>query len=297
MTITATLQQASRTLTALLASVVVQVAAGAAGVAANGIAVGSGGELGALVTLAAESRVVHLKGDSAEHEGLFHGARLDVIRALHETAGFDVLVLPVGIFEGAWLNARLREGASAEEASTPVYKVWRESEEFLEILRYAGESNLEITGGLCRYHASGKELYTPHLIEFLERTGLSEGGLADRIRELWGGRSRLSNATPDHRRRALALADDLVGRVGGQGPLWEAHFLRNMKTFVELEMIRAGDATEPRDFGLEEKRQNLSWFLGEGYPDAKLIYWEGRGSSSELPTEATVFSVELTVID
>ena len=148
------------------------------------------------------------------------------------------------------------------------------------------ENQLEIAGGLCRYHASGKELYTPHLIDFLERSDLGARGLADRIRALSGGRSRPTAATPSHRLSALALVDELVAMVGGADHPWEAHFLKNIKKFVQLEMIRAEDVSEDPDFGLEEKRRNLTWFLDEAYPDAKLIYWEGRGSSSELPTGA-----------
>jgi len=281
----------------LAATVLASMATAEPGVTANGIALDFGESLGPLAKLANEARVVHLKGDSPEHGELLHQARQEIIRTLQHQADFDVLVLPIGIFEGAWVNARLREGASAAEAATPVYRVWRESEEFLEILSYARENQLEIAGGLCRYHASGKELYTHHLIDFFERSDLGTRGLADRIRALWGGRSRLTAATPSHRLSALALADELVALVEGSDHRWETHFLKNMKTFAQLEMIRAEDVSEDPDFGLEEKRQNLTWFLDEAYPDAKLIYWEGRGSSSELPTDVAVFPIELAVTD
>ena len=78
----------------------------------------------------------------------------------------------------------------------------------------------------------------------------------------------------------------------------EEHFLVNMKAFVELEMIRAGDIEDDGSFGQREKQRNLEWFLNEAYPERKIIYWEGRGANSEMPvSESDVFPIRISFLE
>lgn len=97
------------------AAPVLTAAAASPPLAVNGIPLdpaAAGDDLEPLREEVAGSRIVTLAGESEEHGELFHQARLAVIRFLHERAGFDVLVLPVGIFEGAWLDHELATGAA-----------------------------------------------------------------------------------------------------------------------------------------------------------------------------------------
>ncbi len=76
----------------------------------------------------------------------------------------------------------------------------------------------------------------------------------------------------------------------------ERQFLRNMKMFIELEQMRAGDFEQDETFTTIEKKQNLDWFMKERFADHRIIYWEGRGEAdATLPTAAPVFKVQLTV--
>ena len=260
------------------------------------------------------ARIVHLVGDGPRELGeLNHWARRHIIAFLHERAGYDVLVLPVGIFEGFWVDTQLRQNHTPTESADTVYRIWRESPAFLEILGYVQHTTqhgagLQVTGGLCRYHATGKELYTPHLIRFFEEAGeaLLPPETKAALNAHLAGRGRLSRATTAQRTEAAILVEDLRHRFaqkrdvlaqkhGMRRTEQEAQFLTNMQRFVALEQIRAGDVPEDADFGQKEKQQNLDWFLAKGFPGQKLIYWEGRGANNNLPVSGhKVFTISLT---
>ena len=70
-------------------------------------------DLAPLLAQAREVRLVHLTGDPPDQTELFHRARLRLIQLLHQDAGFDVLVLPVGIYEGVWTDRRLLDDSVA----------------------------------------------------------------------------------------------------------------------------------------------------------------------------------------
>ena len=268
-------------------------------------------DLAPLLTQAREVRLVHLTGDPPDHAELFHRARLRLIQLLHQDAGFDVLVLPVGIYEGVWTDRRLLDDSvSLRDASLPLYRVWRQSPAFWEILGYlrktgAETGRLEVIGGLSRFHAAGKVLYGEHLAE-LFRGILPEQTLLS-IEELLAGRGRLSAQPAEFRTRALELVKGLLSAGGDIGPnlrerldvrelLLEHHFLLNMRVFIELEQLRAGDWEDDGASATREKSRNLEWFLERYYAGRKLIYWEGRGASEDpLPTAEPVYRIELNL--
>ena len=286
-------------------------------VRANGLAVDvetqNPENLAALLADAGEARVVHLAGDPPEHPELFHQARLRLIQLLHREAGFDVLVLPVGIYEGVWADRRLLDDTvSLQDASLPFYRVWRQSPAFLEILDFVRQTGdqtprLEVIGGLSRFHAAGKQLYGGHLAELFQ--GIVSDQTLSSIEELLAGRGRLTSKTAEFRRQALELVDGLLSaggdvgtrlreRLGARELLLEHHVIVNMRTFIELEQIRAGDLEDDGTFATREKSRNLQWFLERYYPDRKLIYWEGRGASDDpLPTTVSVFRIDLSLGD
>ncbi len=267
-------------------------------------------DLSPLFAQAKLARIVHLQGDGGPVDDAFHRARRRLIRFLHEKAGYTVVVLPVGIFEGAWTNSQLRSGQTASKAAEPLYRVWRQSEPFLDILRYVQQvgPDLEVIGGLCRYHAAGKELYAPHLIEFFDSTGrdLIDADLKERLLDLWGGRLRLSRATQEKRSAALIFAEAVLQHFEAVRSELEAsyrpdridlerQFLLNMRLFAELERIRAGDVPPDGLFANREKGLNLEWFLGQRFRARKIIYWEGRGANTQpLPTKEPVFVIRLS---
>ena len=257
------------------------------------------------------TRVVQIWSQDMEDEDRVHRARLQLIRWLHEEADFDVLLLPVGSFEAAWTHQALQADLSTEEAAAPLYRVWRESEDFRSILAYLQEANgestaLQLAGGLCRFHATGKELYSPHLLKFLDEPMLLEETHRERIQELVAGRSRLSQATPEHREQALSLAqelltyvdevrDELVDHYDEARVAMERQHLVNLKNFVTLEQIRGGDRSDDGTFAAHEKSVNLNWWLREFRPKSRVIYWEGRGDNVESPpVDLPVFRIQIS---
>ncbi len=254
------------------------------------------------------ARVVHLRTVESDDVGVPHEARQWVIQWLHEQAGYTVLVMPVGIFEGAWVQEQLTLGMPPEEAAAPLYRVWREDPAFWALLRFLQQrQGLELIGGLSRFHATGKALYALHLTDVLGAAELERPeDLLERIEEDLGGRSRLSRGTVEARQRARATTAEILAYVEAHreallavhGPRRferEAHFLRNMEVFIELEQLRAGDLPEDPNFTTREKAYNLTWMLASYYPDQKLIYWEGRGADEvPLPTNEPIFTLTLS---
>ena len=196
------------------------------------------------------ARIAHLIGDLDSDNDLLYTVRLRLIRFLFEQADYDVLVLPIGIVEGWWLDRKLTDGASAADASTTVYRVWRESDSLLRILEYSrhsrsGGRRLEITGGLCRFHANAKELYSPHLTQFFQSAGVElPTGLTARIQESWAGRARLTDMSPRGRQLAGDLADTVLARAAGsisrhsRDNLWPAALRSREPVCREHESLR-----------------------------------------------------------
>ena len=126
---------------------------------------------------AAGARIVVLSGDDPDHQDDFHIARAAVIEALHQR-GFDLLVLPVGVFEGWWVDQALAERVELTgEQTWPLYRVWTRNQAFMDLLRVVqrtrtASSPIEVIGGLSRFHATGKALYSPHLLRFLVSAGV-----------------------------------------------------------------------------------------------------------------------------
>ena len=269
------------------------------------------GVTGALSGLG-DARVAVIAGDGEADQEVILEAGRRVVVGLNER-GFDVLVLPIGIFEGAWIDAALDEPLPESLSDWPVYRVWQESPEFRALLEAvqgvrADGGRLAVTGLLSRYHAIGKTLYSPHLLDALAAGGApAPVSLKAQIEALWAGPDRLARATPEKRAAALALADEVLAHVdanrarlegawGGERFARERHFLVNMGTFVQLEQIRGGDVEGDGDFAAHEEQQNLDWFFSVGYPTRRLILWEGRGSSpTTVPGGA--YRIHLTVED
>jgi erythromycin esterase-like protein len=293
--------------------------AGGTRLEANGIDIETENALDRLKPLlqeAAKARILHLVSVTPMNEDRMHRGRLTLIRALHENAGYDVLVLPIGTFEGARLEAALANGTAPDKAAATVYKVWRQSPDFQNILGYVNETRepsepMEIIGGLCRYHMAAKRLYGPYVVALFDEVDpeLIDAAMRGKIDSVWSINNRLSRATPEVRQEAAQLAEALLTRFdhsrdafvetyGERRVDLERQFLVNMATFVELEKIRGGEGGGEDDGSVarREKRQNLSWLLGH-YPGKKLIYWEARGPAPQpdLPTDEQVFRVELVI--
>jgi len=214
-----------------------------------------------------------------------------------EGASYAVLsgsaVAPVDVLRSPVFSVPRKSVGHGEAASSgillsnpPLHNREPESDAFLRILEYArstrqGEQRLELTGGLCRFHAAGKTLYSPHLMRFFDEAGaeLLDEATKGRIDALLAGSSRLSRATPEKRAQAAALAQDLRKRFEQ----------------VELEQIRGGDAPDDRSFERREKAQNLSWFLDRqpphGAPSANWMTASaappGSKNTTNFPTSGT----------
>lgn len=260
---------------------------------------------------AATHRIIRIVDDPEADFEAMHRARLRLIRSLRERGDFAALVLPVGLYEGAVVDRRLREGVPAAEAAPTLYRVWRESPAFLDLLgQLQLDENFEVLGGLSRFHATAKGLYALHLEELLaEVVGQDSGSgagasLVDRVREALGGTDRLAAASGDDRERAREVvgealaavsAPSLHARFGAGRMELEQQFLRNWLTFLDLEEARArGEDLSPVIEA--EKRQNLRWLLQKRHPRRKLIWWTGRGDEeTPLPTREPLARLELSV--
>ena len=181
--------------------------------------------------------------------------------------------------------------------------MWREDPAFLGLLQaLGGEPRLELVGGLCRFHAVGKSLYPAHLREFVGKS--FETSLLDRFDSSFGGTDRLSKATPDAREVALGVAEELLNRFEAVRSALEAQYgprvvaiegqiLRNLRTFVELEQLRAGDLPEDPGFEERELRDNLNWFLEDYFVGESVVFWRGRGQGEIPVAERDLFTIEL----
>jgi hypothetical protein len=283
-------------------------------VLANGEIVDDEASLERLVAAASAATIVQLVADPNGPPELLHRAQARIVARLHAAAGYDVLVMPVGIFEGHWVDSALSAvSMPASLASWPVYRVWRESpgfRSFMERLHTdrASGAGVTVIGGLSRFHAIGKTLYTPHLVESLAAAGAAlPVDLGRAIEHYWAGPGRLARSTPEFRRQAAALVplvlqhlDAMQSRLssgwGGARLAFERQFLTNMATFVELEQMRAGDIPENPEFAVLEQGANLEWFLTTGFPGRRLIVWEGSGETiPSLTLGVPVHRVDLTV--
>ncbi|NKB88341.1 MAG: hypothetical protein GKS06_08985 [Acidobacteria bacterium] len=279
-------------------------------VLANGYEVGTPGALDAVLDELGESQIAVVAGDGDANPEAILAAGREVILALNRE-GFDVFVLPIGFYEGLWLDRALNEPIPDSLATWPIYRVWQESPEFRQLLeaihsvRRAG-GRLAVAGVLSRYHAIGKSLYAPHLTEALDGAGAPlPARLATAVNSTWGGRERLSRASPEVRVRALRLAMPVLGHLdekrdafvaawGAERFEFERQCVVNMRTFVELEQLRAGDVPADDDFARLEQTQNFEWFLHTGFPGRRLIVWEGRGASeSPVPAGSHRIALEL----
>ncbi len=276
-------------------------------VAANGIVVDASWEdrsppppLAELLSEAGRHRIIAVRGEAD------FTAHRRLVVALERAVDLEALLLPVGIFEGHWIDRSLRRGAPPEEAARTVYRVWREDPAFLTLLRTLGtETDLEVLGTLCRFHAVGKSLYPDHLEEFLGDA--LPAPILDEFRQAFGGTERLSRASADDRKRAAAAYERLaeaftrqrqvlVARHGEARVRFEQQLLDNVPTFLTLEQIRAGELPEDPGFEAREVTTNLDWILEQRHPTGTVLLWIGRGQEVLPLPETGVFTLEFTAV-
>ncbi len=219
-------------------------------------------------------------------------ARSRMIHLLHRELAFEVLVLPVGIFEGAMLGRRLAGDVPISTAAETLYRVWRESEPFQTLLKFCRSTHsmprpLRTAGYKCRFHATAKALYPEHLIAFFDHVdaGLLSPETKTLIQTVLGTRERLSRADAAKRAAAKSLSDKLIDKLDDESVrlsaaysdrqvAFERKVLENMRRFVELEDHRAHGSV-PKSFIETEAADNLVWFAEVYFVGKKLIIWRG----------------------
>lgn len=262
------------------------------------------------------ARIVELIGFGQADEGASYDAMHRLIRFLHQRMGFDVLVWPVGIFEGAEMERHLYEGASVEKAAATLYSVWRQSKHVLPVLDYARSTQatarpLNMPGTLTQFHRVAKDRYAQHLTDFLDSVDPSFLTATHReaMDALWTRPQRIRDLPAEQRARASALAEELLhlfdeavpalqSRYSPQRVTLERNILKNMITFVELEERRANAETEAQIDNLGAFIDSVAAInflnMAEGqYRDRKMILWNGRqGARDAFPDQ--VFSLAFT---
>lgn len=259
-------------------------------------------------------RIVAFSGGGGADRGASYRAMTRLIRVLHDRRKFERLVWGVGLFEATHMEARLAAHASLDDAARTLFAVWRTSDEIHGLLRYARETHAEedplrMLGSLSQYHAAGKAFYPAHLIaqfDAIDSSLLTEQHRKD-LDRIFIGHRRLSRAPRAIRKEGATLVASLIeifqeNRVafdqalGAERTALEWRMLHNLRTFIELENIRAKTSDHPlnaEEFRNLAQRDNLAWLINEQFPSRRLILWPGHERMLDV-TEADVYVIGFT---
>jgi len=239
-----------------------------------------------------DATVVHLAGLERRAEALPVVRR--VVKLLHGALDFDVLVLPVGIFEAHRVERKLHEEIPLTNAAITLPRTWRREPTLLDLLTYARASHdtdrpLILAGHLCRFGPAAKTLYPGLLFRYVDRVGpgLLPPELRADVTRVLGTREVLSQATPARRAEARRVAAELTHAIDARAMFLrrkyserrvalERRFVANLLQFVELEALR-GEGAAPAALAARATADNLAWFTNVYFKGKKLIVWDGVG--------------------
>jgi hypothetical protein len=232
--------------------------------------------------------IVRLEGVRREPASL--AAALRAIEVLHDSLGFDVLLLPVGVFEAYRVDLKLSEGVPLEHAAITLPREWRDQKPLEQVIEYARSTRasprvLNIAGYTCDFGPAARTLYPGMLFRFFERAGRGAmpDSLHDDVTRLLGTRRPLHQASASERAESRRVAAELIqtfdARAAAFGKVhapdrvaYERHSIVNLLRYVEQEDLRAGGGVPPA-YSKKVARRNLEWFTNEQFKGKKLIVW------------------------
>lgn len=257
-------------------------------------------ERAALKAAIGESRVV-LLGELTHGDGTAFSQKVEIVKALHATMGFDVLIWESGLYDCAEMNAALSGDKNlATVARMGVFGHWSQGAESFPVFEYARASHktnrpLEMAGfDLQGSGTTSNSMFPDFLDWFGDRPELTADDRAAIAAAFDQARAAGHAADPQ------AAMDEAVRAVHRTAPRFVRAFDQNPAAFRE----QWGDAAEVREKALrlavrygemleqhrelsEGKRtfadpynlrervnaETLLWLLNERYKGRKVIVW------------------------
>jgi|GEM_PF-4525009 len=202
-----------------------------------------------------------------------------IIHYLHEALGFEVLIWPIGVYEGIQMQQELKRHR-VDAAAAYLYRVWRESTAMRMLLQYLGEEaqreKFENLGLGCEFHLAAKEQWASEIQGWLDNNRV-EGEVGRSLEiflAIWNKENRLKLLGKEDLNLLEQLSDQLLTEVDWKPR--EQQLLNNMKWFVQLERIRAFSSPESvvegvHRFRIEKQTKNWESLKKEGLQDKKII--------------------------
>lgn len=202
-----------------------------------------------------------------------------IVKYLHEELGFEILIWPIGMYEGLRMQQEL-ESEDVGSAASYLYRVWRESSAMQALLEYASEKvqtdKIENLGLGCEFHLQAKEQWAKELQEWLDSNRVAEPAVRSLriLLEIWNKQKRLKLLDKKDLDLLEKLNDQILAAVNWK-PI-ERQLLTNMKWFVQLERIRAFSPKEQvvenvHNFTVEKQAHNWEWLQKQGIEGKKVI--------------------------
>ncbi len=238
-------------------------------------------------------------------DGATYASMAQIIRYLHEQKGFNVMVWPIGLFEGELMNQALQHG-NPQVAGQNLYAVWRQSTAIQALLSYLAhtqrtEKPLEVTGMSCQFHRHAKDTLLAYLQEQQKTLRIQASPTTfQQLDALWTSPKRLKNLTEDDFQQLRSRLQELS--VATEAPAFSQRLLTNMQWFAELEYLRAFAPPALRSQQVEQHRDsstlnNFRWLLDYSLKDEKIIVLGGTGTLRQLIPDSDLYSLGITAYE
>lgn len=259
-------------------------------------------DLEPLRDLIGDARLVHL-GEISHTAGGGFGAKVRLIKFLHQRMGFDVLAWEAGLYDAWRMNHRLASDLPLEEAADGVYSFWNQSAEGAAVFEYARRTwktprPLWMAGFDMKFSGGGGRAALPgDLLDLFDTAQVEIPG--DHRHALLAYRGYAEE--PDEARRK-EIAHEALAATGRLEALLDEHRARfevahsprtvalHQRFLVQLreqlERDVRGHVSARDDFPAfveswnnrdRHMADNLIWLAEELYPDRKIIVWAHNG--------------------
>ncbi len=230
-------------------------------------------------------QMVALEDWASATDGSTYEAIGRIMAYLHQEKGFDMILWPIGLFEGQLMQEAF-EANNKKEALLNLYRVWKESVAINELADYIIASQksgktLEVMGASCQFHAYSKDqLFSyfndPRSSDIFNTLNSDESNL---FWKYWNRHKRLKNLTKDELIQLKTLAEKL-NQHKTQSSL-STQIVKNISWFVELELIRGHYPANQLESAASSWRRettikNLDWLFKNKLKDKKILlfgYW------------------------
>lgn len=227
----------------------------------------TGANVEALLAAIGDARVVML-GEAWHGDGAAIALRGEIVRALHQRLGFDVLVFEADFYglHESWAEARRTGDLRAVRAD--VWPFWSETEASAPLWRYLEAQlrqgdTLHIAGIDTQLHGHTSRETLPDALRqrLLAVPGADRDSVEAVVSFLAAALRRDAAALQAMPRSHGALFDRLLRRLGAEAELEGDGFWAR---------VAAGQTGASRDRGMGE---NLIWLVTKQYPGRKVIVW------------------------